>query len=164
MDIFQFAMEKERFSEEYYLQLAKKTSNKGLKNICNMLAVEERNHYKIVEQMSRKIPAKTARTHLLDNAHEIFKKMRQAPEKSDVNIGDLELFQKARDFEEEGRKFYLEKSEQVEDARQKGIFKKLADEEQEHFVLLGKICDFVARPQPFLDDLTQLHFAQPQQE
>lgn len=164
MDIFKFAMDKERFSEEYYRQLAEKTSNKGLKNICNMLAVEERNHYKIVEQMSRKIPAKTARTHLLDNAHEVFKKMRQSPEKFDVNISELELYQKARDFEEEGRKFYLEKSEQVEDARQKGIFKKLAGEEQEHFVLLGKICDFVARPQRFLDDLAQLHFAQPQQE
>jgi rubrerythrin len=37
MDIFKFAMEKEKFSEDYYRQLSSKTSNKGLSNILTML-------------------------------------------------------------------------------------------------------------------------------
>jgi rubrerythrin len=151
-------MEKEKLSEEYYRQLAEKTSHKGLKNICNMLAVEERNHYKIVEQMSRKVPAKVAQTPLLSDAGKIFKKMRQSAEKFNFNISELELYQKARDIEEESRKFYLEKSEQVEDARQKRIFKKLADEEQKHFFLLEQICDFIARPQWFLENAEMYRF------
>jgi len=158
MDIFQFAMEKEKFSEDYYRRLAEKTDCKGLKNICNMLADEEGKHYRIVEQMSKKIPAKVAQTPVLGNAKEIFEKMRESAEKYNFDISELQLYQKARDIEKESRKFYLEKSEQAEDTCHKGIFKKLADEEQKHFVLLEHICEFVARPQWFLENAEMCRF------
>ncbi len=158
MDIFQFAMEKEKFSEDYYRQLAEKTGNKGLKNICNMLADEESKHKRIVEQMSQKIPAEAAQTPVLGNAKEIFEKMRQSAENFNFDISELELYQKARDIEKESRSFYLEKAEELKDAFQKEIFKKLADEEQKHFVLLEKICDFVARPQWFLENAEMYRF------
>lgn len=158
MDIFQFAMEKEKFSEDYYRQLAEKTDNKGLKNICNMLADEESKHYKIVEQMSQKIPAKAAQTLILSNAKEIFEKMRKSAENFNFDISELELYQKARDIEKESRSFYLEKAEELKDSSQKEIFKKLADEEQKHFILLEKICDFVDRPQWFLENAEMYRF------
>lgn len=157
MDIFQFAMEKERFSEDYYRQLAQQSNHKGLKYICNMLADEESKHYKIVEQMSKKIPTKVAQTPILDDAKKIFEKMRESTDKFNLNIGELELYQKARDIEKESRKFYLEKSEMVEDACQQGIFKKLANEERKHYVLLENICDFVARPQSYLENAEFTH-------
>jgi rubrerythrin len=158
MDIFQFAMEKEKFSEDYYRQLAEKTEHKGLKNIFNMLAGEESKHYKIVEQMSRNIAPKVIETPILGNAKEIFEKMRESAEKFSLDISELELYQKARDIEKESRRFYLEKSQQVEDACQKEIFKKLANEEQKHLVLLEKICDFVARPAWFLENAEMYRF------
>jgi rubrerythrin len=158
MDIFQFAMEKEKFSEEYYRQLAGKTNNKGLKNICNMLADEESKHKRIVEQMSQEIPAEAAQTSILGNAKEIFEKMKQSAENFNFDISELELYQKARDIEKESRSFYLEKAEELKDSAQKEIFKKLADEEQKHFVLLEKICDFVARPQWFLENAEMYRF------
>lgn len=158
MDIFQFAMKKEKFSEEYYRQLAEKTDNNGLKNICNMLANEESKHYKIVEQMSQKIPSEAAQTPILGNAKEIFEKMRKSAENFNFDISELELYQKARDIEKESRSFYLEKAEELKDSSQKEIFKKLADEEQKHFVLLEKICDFVDRPQWFLENAEMCRF------
>jgi rubrerythrin len=158
MNIFEFAMEKEKFSENYYRQLAGKTSHKGLKNICNMLADEESKHYKIVEQMSRNILADVAESPVLHHAKEIFEKMRGSTEKFNFNISELELYQKARDIEEESRMFYLEKSDQAEDAGQRRIFQKLAEEEQKHFILLDKICDFVSRPQWFLENAEMYRF------
>jgi rubrerythrin len=158
MDIFQFAMEKEKLSEDYYRQLAEKTGNKGLKNICNMLADEESKHKRIVEQMSQNIPAEVTQTTVLGDAKEIFEKMRQSAENFNFDISELELYQKARDIEKESRSFYLEKAEELKDSSQKEIFKKLADEEQKHFVLLEKICDFVARPQWFLENAEMYRF------
>ena len=158
MNIFEFAMEKEKFSETYYRQLAGQTSDTGLKNICNMLADEEGEHYKIVEQMSRNISAEVAEAPVLHHAKEIFEKMRDSAEKFNFNISELELYQKARDIEEESRMFYLDKSEEVDDAAQKRIFQKLADEEQKHFILLDKICDFVSRPQWFLENAEMYRF------
>lgn len=123
-----------------------------------MLADEENKHYKIVEKMSRKIPAKVAHTPILSNAKEIFEQMREPTEKFNFDISELELYQKARDIETESRNFYLEKSEQVKDAGQKEIFQKLADVEQKHFILLDKICDFVARPLWFLENAEMYRF------
>ena len=123
-----------------------------------MLAKEESKHYKIVLQMSRNFPAKVAEAPVLRNAREVFEKMRESPETFDFEVSELELYQKARDFETESMDFYLEKSEEIEDTRQKEIFKKLSDEEHKHFILLDKICDFVARPQWFLENAEMYRF------
>jgi rubrerythrin len=157
MDIFEFAMEKEKFSEDYYRRLAEKTSNTGLKNICNMLAEEENKHYRVVELLSQKIQAKVAKTSVPDDAKKVFEKMRESAEKFNFNISELELYQKARDIEKQSRQFYIEKAEEVDDACQKGIFKKLANEEQKHFVLLENICDFIAKPQTYLENAEFYH-------
>jgi rubrerythrin len=158
MNIFEFAMKKEKFSEDYYRQLAEKTDHKGLKNIFNMLADEESKHYKTVEQMSQEIPAKVAEAPILSDAKEIFKKMGESAENFNFDISELELYQKARDIEQQSKVFYLEKSEEVKDPHQKELFKKLANEEQKHYVLIDKICDFVAKPQWFLENAEMYRF------
>jgi rubrerythrin len=158
MNIYKFAMDKEKLSEEYYRQLAGKTVHKGLINICNMLADEENIHYKIIEQLSRNIPYRIAQSHLLSNAKDIFDKMREPTENFNFNIGELDLYQKALDIEKESIRFYQEKAQDETDAYRKGIFKKLANEEQKHYILLEHICEFVARPMWFLENAEMNRF------
>jgi rubrerythrin len=52
----------------------------------------------------------------------------------------------------------LEKAEEVEDPGQKDTFRKLADEEQKHYRLVDSICEFVARPQWFLENAEMYRF------
>jgi rubrerythrin len=159
MDIFKFAMEKEKFSEDYYRQLSKKTSNKGLCNILTMLAEEELKHFTIIQQMQQQQESQTKTdTDVLGNARQIFKKMRQSAENFSFDFTELELYEKARDIEKESRQFYLEKSNEVKDASQKEILKRLANEEQKHLALVQGIYDFVARPQWFLENAEMYHF------
>jgi len=158
MDIFTFAMEKEKFSEDYYRQLGNKTSHKGLSHILTMLADEERKHFKMVEQMQKQTPQTKTDTDILGNARDIFEKMRESAENFNFDVTELELYEKARDIEKESRRFYLEKSEEATNASQKEIFKRLANEEQKHLVLIQGICDFVARPQWFLENAEMYHF------
>ena len=158
MDIFAFAMEKEKISEDYYRQLSDKTSNKGLSNILTMLADEERKHFEIVRQMQKQMPQVKTDTDVLENARDIFEKMRESAEKFDFEVTELDLYKKARDIEKESLQFYLEKSEEATDASQKEIFKRLADEEQKHLVLIQGICDFVARPKWFLENAEMYRF------
>jgi rubrerythrin len=159
MDIFKFAMEKEKLSEDYYRQLSNRTSNKGLSNILTMLAEEERKHFYVVKQMQQQQEPQTETdTDVLGNARQIFEKMRQSAENFSFDITEVELYEKARDIEKESRQFYLEKSDEVKDASQKEILSKLADEEQKHLALLQGICDFVARPQWFLENAEMYRF------
>jgi rubrerythrin len=158
MDIFKFAMEKEKFSEDYYRQLSSKTSNKGLSNILTMLAEEERKHFNIIQQMQQKTPQQKTDTNILGNARDVFEKMRQSAESFSFDVTEVELYEKALNIERESRKFYLEKSNEATNSSHKEIFKRLADEEQKHLVLVQGIRDFVAKPQWFLENAEMYRF------
>jgi rubrerythrin len=158
MNIFEFAKEKEKFSEHYYHELAEKTTHKGLKHICSMLAEEEAKHLKIVQEMQNKNAEIPAESHVLKNAKKVFESMRQSAEKFDFKITELEMFQKARDIEQESKEFYLEKAEEVEDERQKEIFYKLAGEEEKHYFVIDNICEFLDRPNWFLENAEMYRF------
>jgi rubrerythrin len=158
MNIFEFAREKEQFSEHYYRQLAEKTTNKGLKHICTMLAAEEVRHLKIVREMEKENAQMPAESHVLKNAKEVFDSMRQSTKNFNFDISELEMFQKARDIEQESKEFYLEKAEEVENTNQKEIFYRLANEEEKHYFVIDNICDFLDRPNWFLENAEMYRF------
>jgi rubrerythrin len=149
-------MDKEKFSEDYYRQLAAKSNNKSLKTVFNMLADEEAKHYKIVSNMKNDTVPDLAETTVLSYAKDVFKKMRESAQRFDFNISQLELYRKAIEIEEQSRDFYLEKANEVTEA-QKKIFLKLADEEKKHFFLLENIIDFVSRPERWLENAEFYH-------
>ncbi|MHC4193081.1 MAG: ferritin-like domain-containing protein [Planctomycetota bacterium] len=152
MDIFQFAMEKEKYSQDYYRQLATKTDNKGLQRIFNMLADEEAKHYTVVEQMKSKAPEKVCDTNVLSDAKDIFKQMKEAADTSSFDAGQIETYKKAQEIEKDSREFYLQKADEVEDSRHAAIFRQLAQEESKHYFLLDNMIEFVSRPQRWLEN------------
>ena len=151
-DIFEFALDMEKASEDYYRRLSRKTANKGLSSILAMLADEENKHFTIVQQMKAQSLPTIAETDVLGNARLIFKQMRESAESFNVEVSELQLYEKARDIEKKSRKFYLEKAAEVQDASHREIFNKLAAEEQKHLALLQGIRDFVAKPRWFLEN------------
>lgn len=158
MDIFKFAMEKEKYSEQFYRDLAKSTNYVGLRNILTMLAAEEVKHYHVVEQMRAKTPQKIPETAILKHAREIFEKMRGSSKKFDFNISEADLYRKACDIEEDSRRFYLERAEEAEDPAQQEIFRQLAAEENKHWVIVDNIRSFVAQPETFLENAEFFHY------
>jgi rubrerythrin len=157
MDIFEFAMQKEKLSEDNYRQLAAQTDNAGLKSIFSMLAEEEAHHYSVVEQMKSSVPAELSGTDVLSEAQQVFARTREGTRKFDFDAGQVDIYKKARDIEEESRKFYLEKADEVDDPSQKTIFAKLAEEEKKHYFLLDNIIEFVSRPETWLENAEFYH-------
>lgn len=158
MDIFDFAMEKEKYAEYYYRDLAERTGSEGLKQILTMLAGEEAKHYQVVEQMKTETPSQVTETNVLASAAKVFEKMRGAAETFQFDVSEADLYRKARDIEKESKKYYLEKADEVTDPGQKTIFKRLAEEENKHQLLIERIGDFVAKPETFLEDAEMYHF------
>jgi rubrerythrin len=158
MDILKFAMEKEKYSEQFYRDLAKRTSYAGLSSILTMLADEEVKHYRTVQHMRTEVPREISETPVLAHAREIFEKMRDSSKKFDFNITEADLYRKACDIEEESERFYLEKAEEAESPAQKEIFRKLAAEEHKHWVIVDNIRSFVARPETFLENAEFFHY------
>lgn len=158
MDIFEFAMEKEKYAEHFYRELAERSSNPGLTKILNMLADEEVKHYETVQAMQAQKAGRLTATPVLKNAQEIFTKMKDSVEKFDFDVSDANLYRKASDIEKQSRDFYLQKADEVQDEGQKAVFKQLAGEEEKHLLLVQRIGDFVARPETFLENAEMYHF------
>jgi rubrerythrin len=156
MNIFEFAMEKEKYSEDYYRQLADKSNNEGLKAIFDMLADEEVKHYKIVSDMKENVAPDLAETTVLSDAKDVFAKMRESVQSFNFDVSQTNLYRKAREIEKQSRKFYLEKANEVKE-NQKEIFLKLADEEEKHYFLIDNIIDFVSRPETWLENAEFYH-------
>ena len=157
MDILEFAMEKEKYSEQQYRRLAQRAGNKGFRNIFTMLANEELHHYQIIQKMKNDIPEQVRQTNLLSDAKEIFQKMKDAAEKFNFDTSEIELYRKAQQIEQQSRDYYLEKADQLDNDNQKQIFLSLAEEEKKHYFLLQNIIDFVAQPETWLENAEFTH-------
>jgi rubrerythrin len=158
MDIFEFAKEKEKFSEDYYQQLAAETTHEGLRNIFKMLAAEEANHYNYIEKMQKKQTVSIPDTPLLFDAKKIFDSMRDKAGKFNFKMDEVAVYKKARKYEIESEMFYRQKAEEVSDLNQKDIFLRLADMEHKHYILLENIYSFVEKPQYFLENAEMYRF------
>jgi len=88
---------------------------------------------------------------------EVFEKMREGAGRFDSEASQIEIYRKAQDIERDSRQFYLQKAEEVEDPARQEIFRKLADEEEKHYLLLENIIQFVCRPESWLENAEFYH-------
>jgi len=158
MDIFEFAMEKEKYAEAHYRKLAGRIGHAGLEGILLMLADEEAKHFQIVQQMKTAAPPSLTETSVLQDAKAVFEKMDRGAETFAFDTSEVDLYRKACDIEAESKKYYLEKAREVTDPDQREIFEKLAEEEDKHLLLVQGLCDFVAKPETFLENAEFNHF------
>lgn len=159
MDIFEFAMEKENYAEHFYRELADRTDSTGLRNVLNMLADEEVKHYRTVQAMqTQAVSKRMTATPILRNAEETFTRMKDGAESFDFDNNEVNLYRKACEIEKQSRDFYIEKADEVKGDDQKAIFRQLAEEENKHLTLVQRLCDFVAKPETFLENAEMYHF------
>ena len=153
MNIYKYAMKMEKDSENYYLELANKTEDVGLQNILKMLANDEVKHYHIIEQMMKTdVSAELAETDILENAKNIFIKIKGKNLVFDFDLSQINFYRKAQEMEEKSYKFYIEMVDKVEIESQRKIFLKLAGEEKKHMFLLENLVEFVSRPETWVEN------------
>ena len=96
-------------------------------------------------------------TDVLADAKAVFQKMHEGGEKFSFDISEVELYEKAKQMEEESISFYSQKAEEVEDENKKKIFNKLVEEEKKHYNLIDNIREFVNKPNQWLEDAEWYH-------
>lgn len=157
MNIFDFAIEKEKQSRKIYLELAEKSPSKGLTNIFTMLADEENKHLDIVNSLKTEVPKRVTGTDVIGDARQVFEKMQAGKEQFDLNTGELEIYKKARQVELDSKKYYIEKAEGAEDDGIANVLTKLAKEEDKHYRLIDAIIEMVSRPRQWLENAEWYH-------
>jgi rubrerythrin len=146
----------EKDGEDYYRQLARQTDNAGLKTILNTLADEEVKHYGALERIKTE-QAQIAAADIFADSKNVFVRLKESGESFDFDTNQKELYQKAQDIEKKSHEFYTEQADEVSEGYQKELLLKLAGEEKKHYVLLGKIIDFISRPEQWLENAEFYH-------
>lgn len=151
MNILEFAIQMEQDGQDFYHELASKSTHTGIKNILNMLADDERKHQKAIEK------AQTSRwdmpeTTVLDNAKNVFRQMQDFGGQFDLSGDEESLYRQAMKLEDKSIAFYRDKADQVSTPEQKALFLKLVEEEKKHFFLLENLVNFVGAPKTWLED------------
>lgn len=157
MDIYEYAMQMEKDGEGLYRELAKKTGNTGLRNILTMLADAEVVHYNTFRKMKAGEKVELPETMIMRDVKNIFVQIRENREISSLNISQIELYKKAEEIEKRSEEFYLNKGSEVNNESQKNLFKKIAGEEHNHFIILENIIDFISQPEQWLEDAEWYH-------
>ncbi len=157
MDIYKYAMQMELDGRHFYLDLAKKTNNTGIKSILTIMAESETKHYNVILSMQKNDKTQySADTEVLTKIKNIFVKMKE--EKGiDVDVSQVEFYKKALEVEANSEKFYLERADEEKDPHRKEIFLTLANEEKSHCVLLENIVNFVSQPDKWLENSEWYH-------
>ncbi len=152
MDIYKFAMQMELDGRHFYLDLAKKTENAGIKNILTMMAESEAKHYNVILDMQKNDKAEYSKdAEVLTKIKNIFTKMREEKE-IDVDVSQVEFYKKALEIEADSEKFYLERADEEKDPHRKEIFLTLAKEEKGHCILLENIVNLVSQPDNWIEN------------
>jgi rubrerythrin len=152
MDIFEFALEKEQLAHETYKKLAQTAPSDSLRGILNLLADEELKHVDMVRALQQNQAVEIPATQLLGEAKKVFEKISTAGENFNFNISESDLYKKARQIELDARDYYNAQAEKTDNEELKSILTRLATEEQKHYVLVDNLCQFIERPQSYLED------------
>ncbi len=157
MDIYKYAMQMELDGRHFYLDLAKKTNNTGIKSILTIMAESETKHYNVILSMQKNDKTQySADTEVLTKIKNIFGKMKEE-NGIDVDVSQVEFYKKALEVEANSEKFYLERADEEKDPHRKKIFLTLASEEKSHCVLLENIVNFVSQPDNWVENAEWYH-------
>ena len=152
MDIYKFAMQMELDGRHYYLDLAKKTENAGIKSVLTMMAESEAKHYNVILEMQKNDKTEYSKdAEALTKIKNIFTKMKEGKE-IDLDVSQVEFYKKALEIEANSEKFYLERADEEKDPHRKEIFLTLAKEEKGHCILLENIVNLVSQPDSWIEN------------
>ena len=152
MDIYKFAMQMELDGRHFYLDLAKKTKNAGIKSVLTMMAESEAKHYNVILDMQKNDKTEYSKdVEVLTKIKNIFSKMKEEKE-IDVDVSQVEFYKKALEIEADSEKFYLERADEEKDPHRKEIFLTLANEEKGHCILLENLVNLVSQPDSWIEN------------
>ena len=152
MDIYKFAMQMELDGRHFYLDLAKKTKNAGIKSVLTMMAESEAKHYNVILDMQKNDKAEYSKdVEVLTKIKNVFSKMKEEKE-IDVDVSQVEFYKKASEIEADSEKFYLERADEEKDPHRKEIFLTLANEEKGHCILLENLVNLVSQPDSWIEN------------
>ncbi|MFA5341282.1 MAG: ferritin family protein, partial [Clostridia bacterium] len=131
MNNLQFAIKMEYDGEKFYRQQAKLNKDNGLAIVCLMLAEDEKNHAKLLENKMNNIEYDLSPSALSDQKT-IFENLKGLSVEEKQNLSQLDFYRIAADMEKQSIKLYKKYLDASPGKRSQEIYGYLIKQEQLH--------------------------------
>ena len=150
MKIYDFAIQMEADGEVYYRKLADIAAHPGLTAIFTHLADSEHKHLEIIKEMKRERYI-LQEVSALDREKNLFTFLKKEPVSLVFPEDEVKAYEEALKIEEKSRDFYEEKAEEMVSPEAAAAFRRLAQEEQSHVLIIQNVINFVYKPQQWVE-------------
>ncbi len=151
MNIIDYALQMEKDGEDYYRELAAKAGNSVIKQVFDILADAEAEHYETFMQMKQNQPVTRGEGDHVSRIKNLFTEMR-AQGDQDPNLEQIAAYTKASEVERKSQETYQQKADEISDPEQKKLCLMIAEEEGKHRVILENLIEFLQHPDTWVED------------
>lgn len=146
MNIYEYAMKVEKDGEEYYRNLAEKSTDIGLKRVFTMLADQEVKHYAALKKMARNDGFDSSEYESFDGEEKTIYEILQENKGAGFPESEIAYYKEAIEHEDHMASFYREKAEEASTESEKYILNVIADEEEQHKEIMENILEYIEQP------------------
>lgn len=158
MKFFLTAMDLEKQTEKYYLDLANKcATNEGLKNILNMLAGDHAQHFTKFLEMKDDSCSEMPATDAFHQTVVYFKDLKETKESFSCDIEQVNMYKKAKDLVQKKLDFYGDSVDKIDCPQNKDLVKEIIGEEQKHLLVLNNLIELLERPDSWVENAEFSH-------
>jgi rubrerythrin len=157
VDIVEYALKMEKDGEVYYRKLSEQTDNTGMKQIFDMLAEAEVEHYQTFLNIKNNQPVPPRDDTILARVKNVFQQMHDNGNWQDISSDQADAYKQARDVEKKSQEFYLEKAEELSDPEQKELCRQIAEEERKHYLIMDNLLEMVSHPSAWMESAEWRH-------
>ncbi len=144
MNVMDVAKKMETDAVEFYAEAAKKTAYPAGKKMFETIVEDEKRHLEIISKLIEGLDVHMDDVHPLKNIKTVFETMKdEMMEKVAATSDELEAFKIAMQMEKEGLNFYTKLAAEARTEKEKSLFEKLIQEEQQHYNIFASTYDFL---------------------
>lgn len=151
MNSFEFAIKMELDGEKYYKEQAEINKDNGLNAVFLLLAKDEENHAKILQNKFNKLSYELQDNNILSKSKNVFKGIKDFKSGIRELPKQLDLYRAALEKEKQSIDLYKKLLDEATEDQEKSLFEYLVKQETDHFAILEELGLLVSRPDEWVE-------------
>ena len=144
MNAIEIAIKMEKDAIDFYKEAAEKTRHPVGKKMFLSVTEDEKRHLQMLSQIFKEVDIKISEVNPMQNVKTVFASMKdQMMERIAATKDELEAFKIAMHMEKEGIEFYQKAESGAKTEKEKALFERLIQEEQQHYAIFLNTYNFM---------------------
>ncbi len=144
MNAIEISIKMEKDAISFYSEAAEKTGSPVGKKMFLTITEDEKRHLEMLSQIFRGLDITIEDVNPMKNMKTVFESMKdEMMQKIEATNDELEAFKIAMQMEKEGMEFYEKAVSEVTTEKEKALFERLVQEEQQHYNIFANTYNFL---------------------